>query len=80
MTDEPEHTGGLDREAAVVVPYPNGPILIRGNIRIQGPDGGLLPRNRRVVALCRCGRSSIKPYCDGTHKLIGFRTEPEPEV
>jgi CDGSH-type Zn-finger protein len=30
------------------------------------------------VALCRCGASGIKPYCDGSHKVIGFRTEDEP--
>jgi CDGSH-type Zn-finger protein len=33
-------------------------------------------RGRRTVALCRCGVSTIKPYCDGTHKLINFRTNP----
>ncbi|WP_440915764.1 CDGSH iron-sulfur domain-containing protein [Crystallibacter degradans] len=38
------------------------------------PDGEPVPRRRKTVALCRCGASSIKPYCDGTHKLIGFTT------
>jgi CDGSH-type Zn-finger protein len=32
------------------------------------------------VALCRCGASAIKPYCDGTHKMIKFRTEPPTEA
>ncbi|WP_259336605.1 CDGSH iron-sulfur domain-containing protein [Clavibacter phaseoli] len=35
-----------------------------------------MPRTRSTVALCRCGVSSIKPYCDGTHRLVGFRTDP----
>ncbi|HET8927959.1 MAG TPA: CDGSH iron-sulfur domain-containing protein [Microbacterium sp.] len=33
------------------------------------------PQRRRTIALCRCGLSSIKPFCDGTHKVTGFRTE-----
>ncbi|TFD72060.1 hypothetical protein E3T48_15540 [Cryobacterium fucosi] len=38
--------------------------------------GRRVPRTRRTVALCRCGVSMIKPYCDGTHKLVGFTTTP----
>jgi CDGSH-type Zn-finger protein len=60
-----------------IVACPNGPLLVRGDVRIRTPDGAEVPRNRRTVALCRCGKSTIKPYCDGTHKLIGFVTEPE---
>jgi CDGSH-type Zn-finger protein len=59
----------------VLVACPNGPLLLRGDIEILDPDGNPLPRNRQTVALCRCGASSIKPYCDGTHKAINFRTE-----
>jgi CDGSH-type Zn-finger protein len=64
-------------EPARIVAYPNGPLLVRGPVEIVGPDGAPLPRRRRTVALCRCGKSTIKPYCDGTHKVIGFVTEPE---
>lgn len=53
---------------------PDGPLLVRGDIEILGQDGVPLKRNRKTVALCRCGASTIKPYCDGSHKLIGFRT------
>ncbi|MGV0109190.1 CDGSH iron-sulfur domain-containing protein [Arthrobacter sp. CP30] len=42
----------------------------------MGADGKELPRTRRTVALCRCGASVLKPYCDGSHKLTGFRSEP----
>jgi CDGSH-type Zn-finger protein len=49
----------------------DGPLLVTGRIRVQRSDGESFEiRNR--VALCRCGNSSIKPLCDGTHKEIGF--------
>ncbi len=38
-------------------------------------DGTEIEIKRRVVALCRCGRSQIRPFCDGTHKAIGFKAE-----
>lgn len=57
--------------------YPNGPILVRGDVRLEDADGRPIERNRRTVALCRCGLSTIKPFCDGTHKAAGFRTEDE---
>lgn len=69
-------SGDQDDDAELVA-YPDGPFLLRGNVKIVGPDGQELPRRRRTVALCRCGKSMLKPYCDGTHKIIGFRTEPE---
>lgn len=60
-----------------IVACPDGPLLVRGDFDIVDPDGKPLHRNRKTVALCRCGASVLKPYCDGSHKLIGFRTEPE---
>ena len=59
----------------VVTPYPDGPILVRGEVELRTPDGVPITQRRRTVALCRCGLSSIKPFCDGTHKAAGFRTE-----
>jgi CDGSH-type Zn-finger protein len=56
-----------------VTPYPDGPLLVRGDVDILGPDGTVLPRRRRTIALCRCGMSSLKPFCDGSHKAAGFR-------
>ena len=70
MTNEP-----LDSGSAALVLCPDGPILVRGDFDVVTPAGEPVPRQRKTVALCRCGASAIKPYCDGTHKLIKFRTE-----
>jgi CDGSH-type Zn-finger protein len=58
-----------------ITPYRNGPYLIRGPFVIVDQDGNEIEATRRVVALCRCGRSQIRPFCDGTHKAIGFRAD-----
>ena len=62
-----------------IVVCPDGPLLVRGDFEIVSTSGSKVPRRRKTVALCRCGASGIKPYCDGTHKLIGFRTERDNE-
>lgn len=59
--------------AATVTPYQDGPLLVRGDFSLTTPDGEEIDPGRSTVALCRCGRSAIKPFCDGTHKLINFR-------
>ena len=73
--DEPE-TGA--NEPVSITAYPNGPLLVRGPFEILTPTGEVIPPRRKTVALCRCGVSSLKPFCDGSHKAIGFRTEQEP--
>jgi CDGSH-type Zn-finger protein len=60
-------------ERATITPYPDGPYLVRGAFRLLDHDGNELDAQRRTVALCRCGRSRLRPFCDGTHRLIGFR-------
>lgn len=52
---------------ASVTVYPGGPLVIRGDFAISELDGSPL-RAGRVAALCRCGRSAAKPWCDGSHK------------
>ncbi|MFU8945446.1 CDGSH iron-sulfur domain-containing protein [Mycetocola zhadangensis] len=59
-------------EPTQIVACPNGPLLVRGDIDLTTPDGEPIERTRKTVALCRCGVSAIKPFCDGTHKAIGF--------
>lgn len=57
----------------LITPYQDGPLIIRGDFRIQTWDGMPIPAERQTVALCRCGRSAIKPFCDGSHTRVGFR-------
>lgn len=51
----------------------NGPYLVRGPFRLEDQDGNVfeLPEGK-AVALCRCGGSTTKPFCDGTHSRTGF--------
>ncbi len=51
---------------------PNGPLFVRGKLRIVGTDGRLIREETRA-ALCRCGQSENKPFCDGSHRRVGFR-------
>jgi CDGSH-type Zn-finger protein len=62
-----------------VTPYRDGPYLLRGAFTLRDQDGVEISNARRVVALCRCGKSRTRPFCDGTHKLIGFRAPSGPE-
>jgi CDGSH-type Zn-finger protein/uncharacterized Fe-S cluster protein YjdI len=57
--------------ALSVTPYPNGPLGLKGNVEITTGTGRTVDRIV-AAALCRCGGSKSKPYCDGTHKAIGF--------
>jgi uncharacterized Fe-S cluster protein YjdI len=55
----------------IVETMPNGPLLVYGNVAIKDKEGNLTQKNN-VTAFCRCGASSNKPFCDGSHKKIGF--------
>ena len=57
-----------------VTPFPNGPLGIAGNVEICAGTGRTLNRTTKT-ALCRCGHSQNKPYCDGSHKAAGFTTD-----
>lgn len=51
----------------------NGPYLVSGPIQLTDADGNEYDvSERKTVALCRCGASTTKPYCDGTHSKMGF--------
>lgn len=50
---------------------------MRGDVEVLDADGRPVVKNRGTVALCRCGASGIKPWCDGSHKVVGFRTDDE---
>ena len=52
---------------------PNGPYLVSGAIELRDMNGNVLPTKDKVW-LCRCGASTKKPFCDGTHSKIGFQS------
>ena len=52
---------------------PDGPLLVRGVSELQTVDGETVTHHRSVISLCRCGRSGLKPLCDGSHRLNRFR-------
>ena len=51
----------------------NGPLLVKGNVDVLDGNGQLM-QSASQVALCRCGQSSKKPFCDGTHNKVGFQS------
>jgi CDGSH-type Zn-finger protein len=53
---------------------PNGPLLIK-NLEVLENSKGERLETQSIIALCRCGASGNKPYCDATHKKIGFSDE-----
>jgi len=62
-------------DTVTVQPRTNGPLFLRGPVRIVDIRGEVVREDTRL-ALCRCGASRNKPFCDGTHREIGFRAEP----
>ncbi len=54
----------------MITPAPNGPLKCVGPLAVSDAEGRIHERND--VRLCRCGGSATKPFCDGTHKKIGF--------
>ena len=52
---------------------PNGPLVVKGLTSIQDEDGNALEA-KPVMALCRCGQSKNKPFCDGSHSAAGFES------
>ena len=51
----------------------NGPLLVKGPVEVKDAAGQPLPTSEQAIALCRCGQSSTKPFCDGSHKKVGFQ-------
>lgn len=70
-------TSPAQAPTAAVKVLPDGPIELAGPVRITLEDGSVDERAGRVF-LCRCGGSAKKPFCDGSHKRIGFRRVSAP--
>jgi CDGSH-type Zn-finger protein len=84
-TDPPRPDGPDDdapqpapARGASITPYRDGPLIVRGDFRLVDQDGNEIDPGRETVALCRCGKSGIKPFCDGTHKRAGFSAPSAP--
>jgi CDGSH-type Zn-finger protein/uncharacterized Fe-S cluster protein YjdI len=71
-----EKGDGLDAPGGKlrVSPAPNGPLLLSGSFAIAAASGRRAWKGTKA-ALCRCGHSSNKPFCDGSHKRVGFEAE-----
>ena len=54
-------------------PTQNGPLIVEGPVELFDTEGNNISVDRPRLALCRCGASSNKPFCDGTHSVIGFQ-------
>jgi uncharacterized Fe-S cluster protein YjdI len=68
--DVDEATVKVDEET-IVETMANGPLLVYGNVSVKDSSGNIA-RKHNVTAFCRCGGSTNKPYCDGSHKRNGF--------
>jgi CDGSH-type Zn-finger protein len=63
----------IDMSVKITV-RPNGPYLVEGEVELHDPAGNKIDTSSRPkIALCRCGGSVTKPFCDGTHSKIGFQ-------
>jgi CDGSH iron-sulfur domain-containing protein 3 len=61
----------MSDERVTITPLTDGPLEVKGPVRVNGSDGEQI-READSVYLCRCGASEKKPFCDGSHKRIGF--------
>ena len=71
MNGEEEDNSTTEVESIVEVSE-NGPLLVYGNITVKDSAGNETKKHK-VTAFCRCGASSNKPYCDGSHRKIDFK-------
>jgi CDGSH-type Zn-finger protein len=70
----------MAEEEVVIVPYKDGPYIVRGPVLLRDQAGAPIAVNRRTIALCRCGKSRMRPFCDGTHHVIRFRAPSSAQV
>ena len=63
-------------DAVTIRTMRNGPLFIEGPVRVVGPDGVTITAEDRL-ALCRCGATRRPPFCDNSHREVGYRS-PEP--
>jgi uncharacterized Fe-S cluster protein YjdI len=69
----PSAPEGTERATIAVKLLKDGPLLFDGLVRVAAEDGSVIERSGKV-ALCRCGGTGNQPFCDGSHKRVGFRS------
>lgn len=72
----PAEEAGVEQDAASAVTFacaPDGPMLVKGPLRVVGTDGSVAEGVKG--ALCRCGHSETRPFCDGSHRDVGFEAD-----
>ena len=55
--------------------FKNGPFIVKGDVKVLDHQGNSYSPEGKAIALCRCGQSSNRPFCDGTHNSCGFASE-----
>ncbi|PWW24817.1 CDGSH-type Zn-finger protein [Geodermatophilus normandii] len=78
LPDDDRLPGQPTEGGATITPYRDGPLVVRGDFRLVDQDGAEIDPGRKTIALCRCGKSGIKPFCDGSHKRSGFSAPSTP--
>ena len=71
-TSRPRGQRYVDGIMVTIETIKNGPYIVTGEVELIDADGSKFPVEKRM-ALCRCGASTEKPFCDGTHSRIGFK-------
>jgi CDGSH-type Zn-finger protein len=59
----------MSESETVIRAYEDGPLLVRGDFELLDEEGHRIDPHRGTIALCRCDRSALKPFCDGSHAL-----------
>jgi CDGSH-type Zn-finger protein len=64
-----------------IVANNNGPLRVEGDFTVCDPEGNTFDLSgRTVISFCRCGHSENKPFCDGSHRKVGFQSEIKARV
>ncbi len=69
-----EKNNEVNMEKTKITVMPNGPLMIEGNLTVNKTNGENIKEGEKLF-LCRCGTSSSKPFCDGSHKKADFNAE-----
>ncbi|MFP6675140.1 MAG: CDGSH iron-sulfur domain-containing protein [Pirellulaceae bacterium] len=73
-SDPPHPSKGLSMSDTKINIRDNGPFLVEGPIKLVDADGNEYTIDKPVFALCRCGVSKNRPFCDGSHNGCGFES------